>query len=240
MRESKFVVAILILVLSGGHVLAQGSGSSRTSPSSSSAPNRRNPAVPATPRPPTHAEFAASFWGHLNDPRGSYRQWGSPGKTKRQEGEPGLGEVGGPAGAKGQSGMPHREVGQTYLNRIANMALQRLPLKSVLVREAYATDGQTLENIAVMYRSKGVDSENGDWYWMMYLPNGSLASTSPEQGNRLIAGRVQSCIQCHRQAGGNDYVFLNDRSAPGAPQSNPHNRPRGVPQANPDGSGARR
>jgi len=241
MRKSMYLTAILILLLSGGHALAQGSGSSRTSPRSSPTLNRRNPAVPATPQPPTHVQFASSFWRHLKNSKGSYRQWGSPGKTTRQQGEQRLGGVQGPGGVAGPSNVPHREVGQTYLNHTANMNLQGLPMKSVLVREAYAADGKTLENIAVMYRSKGVDPKNGDWYWMMYLPDGTLASTSPEQGNRPIAGRVQSCIQCHQQAGGKDYVFLNDRPIPGAASANPHSQqaPR-VPQADPDGSGARR
>lgn len=238
MRISLYFIAIFILVLSGDHALAQGSGSSRSSaPRSSPAPDRYNSAVPATPKPPTHAQFAASFWGHLKNDKGSYRQWGSPGKN-RSSGE--SLEIEGAAGGKAPSEMPHKEVGQTYLNHTANMALQKLPLKSVLVREAYAADDLTLENITVMYRSKGVDPENGDWYWIMYLPNGSLASTSPEQGNRPIAGRVPSCVQCHRQAAGNDYVFLNDGPAPGARPSNPHGRAQGVPQADPDGSGSRR
>jgi len=237
MRKSMLVKAILILVMSGGHAMAQGSGrsrgqtqgsgSSRAAPPSSSQSNQSNSAVPGTARPRTIAEFAASFWNYLNNPKASYRQWGTPGKTRRQGGQSGLGGVG------SQAGMFHREVGQTYLNDTANRNLQRLPLSSVLVREEYAADGQTLENVTVMYRAKGADPEAGNWYWMMYQPDGSLAKTSPEQGGREIAGRVQSCIECHRQAGGNDYLFLNDRPASAAPRANP-------PRANPSGSGARR
>jgi len=240
MRKSMCVIAFPLMLLFSGPAMAQGSGSTRTAPRSSPMPDRYSQAVPVAPQRPTHAQFAASFWGHLKNTKSSYRQWGSPGKTVRQAEPPQQGGAGGPVGVDGRLSKPHNNVGQTYLNHIANLDLQRLPLKSILVREGYAADGQTLENITVMYRSKGVDPANGDWYWIMYLPDGSLATTPPEQGSRPIAGRVQSCVQCHQQAGGKDYVFLNDRPVPGASPTDPHGLPQGVPQADPHGSGARR
>jgi Cytochrome P460 len=221
MRKQIMVMAILILAMSSGYAMAQGSGSSRTAPPSSSRSTRSNPAVPATPRPPTTAQFAASFWSYLNKPKAPYRQWGTPGKTRRQGGQLKPEEVAGPGGLRRQSDMFHREVGQSFLNGIAINNLQRLPLSSVLVREEYSVDDQTLEYITVMYRAKMANPNHGNWYWMVYKPNGSLARTSSAQGNLEIAGRVQSCIQCHRQAGGNDYVFLNDRPAPGASPTMP-------------------
>jgi len=227
----RFVLAQLFLVpfLLGGHAMAQGSGSSRTAPRRSSPSNRSNQAVPAARRPTTAAEFAASFWNYMNNAKSPYSRWGSPGKTRRQAG---------PGGT--QSDLHHSEIGKTYLNQIANTNLQTVPLKSVFVRESYAEDGQTLKNITVMYRSKGIDPNNGDWYWIEYLPDGRLATTSPEQGNRPIAGRVQSCVECHRQAVGNDFVFLNDRPIPGARKATPRGTTQGVPRADPAGSGARR
>lgn len=224
MQKSMPVSVILVMAMSGGHAMAQGSGSSRVAPPSSSRPNRGSSAVPMTPRPPTIAQFAASFWRYMNDPKAPYRKWGTPGKMRNR------GEQLGLDGIERQMSMAHHQVGQTYLNGVANRNSQRLPLTSVLAREAYAADGQTIENIAVMYRAKGADPKTGNWYWIMYRPDGSLARTPREQGNREIAGRVQICIDCHRRAGGNDYVFLNDRRGGSV----------GAPNSLPQGSGARR
>lgn len=201
MRQFVGAAAILIAVGTSGYVRGQGSGSSRVSPPRSSSPSSgTNRAVPATPRPPTAAEFAATFWNYLQKPNATYRGWGTPGKTTLQE-----------------TDAPHGTVGQTFLNGGANRYLATLPNGSVLVRDEYAADGVTLRNISVMYRSKGADPKNGDWYWMLYQPDGKLARTPVEQGGREMAGRVVRCIECHQRAAGNDFVFLNDRPPPGAP-----------------------
>ena len=234
MRKSMLVEAVLILLLSGGHAMAQGSGSSRVAPPAAKQPDRGSSAVPTSPRPPTVTQFAASFWQYLNNPKKPYRQWGSSGKTLRQGGPQGSG------GGASQAGKFHHEVGQTYLNDSANHNLQQLPMGSVLVREEYAADGKTPDFVTVMYRVKTADPKHGNWYWLMYQPNGNLATTGPEQGSRPIVGRVASCILCHQQAGGNDFVFLNDRPAPGAPQIHAHGSGSKVPPTNPAGSGARR
>jgi hypothetical protein len=156
--------------------------------------------VPATPRPPTTAEFAASFWKYLHKPKATYRSWGSPGNT-----------------ALRKTDAPHSTVGQTFLNDVANRNLKQPSTGSVFVREEYAPDGRTLRNISVMYRAKATNPKNGNWYWMLYQPNGQLARTPRAQGNREMAGRVGVCIECHRHAAGNDFVFLNDRPIPGGP-----------------------
>ena len=198
----RFIWATAIIVLgTSGHVMGQGSGSSRIAPPRSSTPSSRTDrSVPATPRPPTTTEFAASFWKDLHKPNATSRRWGSSGKTSLRE-----------------SDAPHGTVGQTFLNDLANRNLKQLPTGSVLVREEYAADGRTLRNISVMYRAKAADPKNGNWYWMLYQPDGKLARTPAKEGNREIAGRVARCIECHRQAAGNDFVFLNDRPPSGAP-----------------------
>ncbi len=201
MHRFAWATAIIILLGTSGHVLGQGSGSSRVSPPRSSRPSSgTSRSVPATPRQPTTAEFAASFWNYLHKSKGSYRQWGSPGKTSLRD-----------------TDAPHGPAGKTFLNNTANRNLKQLPVGSVLVREEYAADGQTLRNVTVMYRSKAADPQNGDWYWMLYQPNGKLVRAPATEGGREIAGRVGQCIECHRQAAGNDFVFLNDRPAPKAP-----------------------
>ena len=225
----QFVWAIVIVIALGtsGHVMGQGSGSSRVAPPRSSQPSksqgsgssrvapprssqpsgRNNRSVPATPRPPTTAEFAASFWKYLYKADATYRSWRSPGKT-----------------AVLNADGPHGPFGRTFLNDLADRNLSQLPTGSVLVREEYGADGQTLRNISVMYRAKGADPKNGNWYWMLYQPDGKLARTPAEQGNREIAGRVGRCIECHRQASNRDFVFVNDPPGAGGPPATPPGR----------------
>ena len=165
----RFIWATAIIVLgTSGHVMGQGSGSSRIAPPRSSTPSSRTDrSVPATPRPPTTTEFAASFWKYLHKPNATYRRWGSSGKTPLRE-----------------TDAPHGTVGQTFLNDLANRNLKQLPTGSVFVREEYAADGRTLRSISVMYRAKAADPKNGNWYWMLSSPT---ASSRGRRQKRAIA-----------------------------------------------------
>ena len=231
MRASTLAEALTIVLISGTLVLAQGSGSSRVqspqgsgssrvqdqgSGSSRAAPSsgasRTDPRVPATKRPRTAAEFAASFWSYMNNPKAPFHKWGTPGKTKTQIVQ---------AGTGAPQPSPHGEYGKTYLNNVANRDLQKLPMGSVVAREEYGADGKTVEYVTVMYRAKAADPNNANWYWMMFKPDGTLARAPQQQGGGVIAGRVQTCIQCHQGAGGKDYMFLNDRPVPGTPPAAP-------------------
>ncbi|MFV2068931.1 MAG: hypothetical protein ACC645_18350, partial [Pirellulales bacterium] len=178
MHQFVWAIAIIFALGTSGPVMGQGSGSSRTAPPRSSRPSksqgsgssrtapprssqpsgRNNRSVPATPRPPTTAEFAASFWKYLHKPDATYRSWGSPGKT-----------------AVLNTDGSHGAFGRTFLNDQADRNLRQLPIGSVLIREEYDADGQALRNISVMYRAKGADPKNGNWYWMLYQPDGRLA-----------------------------------------------------------------
>ncbi|NQV24382.1 MAG: hypothetical protein HQ518_08440 [Rhodopirellula sp.] len=53
-------------------------------------------------------------------------------------------------------------------------------------------------------------SRKSDWYYVKYAPAGEVESSPPEMDSKRLAGRVQSCIDCHSGAGGKDFVFLND------------------------------
>jgi len=64
--------------------------------------------------------------------------------------------------------------------------------------------------ITIMQRSTGYDPEHADWYYAKYQPDGKIAKTPPEKNSMPIAGRFNSCIDCHGGAGGDDYLFLND------------------------------
>jgi|SRR6516162_2922216 hypothetical protein len=186
MRENwtttAWLIATAVIVLSvQSSARPQGSGSSRAAP-------------PRTTRPQTPEEFHESFWKYLNRTESPYRKWsGVPGKSDMQKGEE-----------------PHGAFTRTYLNKIAADDFEKLPLGSILVTENYDKDKKTLKDITVMYRSKGADPQHNDWYWLKYLPNGSIARTSEKEGKKPIAGKVASCIDCHSKAAGKDLAYSND------------------------------
>ena len=71
-----------------------------------------------------------------------------------------------------------------------------------------------LKAVTVMFRrEKGYDSDNADWFWAKYLPDGSL-DTNPKGAalaGRVAKGAPKGCIACHRAAPVGDLVFNNDR-----------------------------
>ena len=72
---------------------------------------------------------------------------------------------------------------------------------SIIVKENYSSeDPSSLGGLTVMQRIEGYDAENEDWFWARYTPKGKLTHS----------GKVSSCADCHFDAGGDDYVFLND------------------------------
>jgi hypothetical protein len=163
-----------------GVVAQEGSGSRRASP-------------PRATRPMTPDEFYAAFWKHIVRQESPYTKWGSlPGKEGLREGK-----------------TPHGDSVRAYANKTAIDNPGGLPYGTILVTENYGEDKQTLKDITVMYRVKGTDPQHGDWYWLKYLSDGSIART-PDK--KPIAGKVASCIECHSKAAGKDLVFSNDPS----------------------------
>lgn len=70
-----------------------------------------------------------------------------------------------------------------------------------------------LKAVTVMYkREAGYDTEDQDWFWAKYKPNGSLHSKSKMMMSIALAGRVakgksEGCINCHRSAPGGDFIY---------------------------------
>lgn len=94
---------------------------------------------------------------------------------------------------------------------------------TVVVKRNYGGPGVSISNVSgdrakylkavtVMFkREKGYDSDNQDWFWAKYKPDGSL-HTNPK--GMMLAGRVAKgkpvgCISCHKAAPGGDYLFIN-------------------------------
>ncbi len=138
--------------------------------------------------------FEAKFWDFLISAR--YMNWAPvPGQTDDLY----------------KGGSPHGAFLKMYLNRTAAGRPKELPNGSIIVKENYGPDGKTLMAITVMYRTKGYNPQGGDWYWVKYNPNGTVAVAPPEKGSMPLAGRPGGCIKCHGEgAAGNDFAFFND------------------------------
>jgi hypothetical protein len=96
-----------------------------------------------------------------------------------------------------------------------------------IVKRNYGGEGVSIDKVAsnragylkavtVMYqRESGYDSDNQDWFWAKYTPDGGL-HVKDAQGMKIkLAGRVakgkpEGCISCHRAAGGGDYVYASN------------------------------
>ena len=95
---------------------------------------------------------------------------------------------------------------------------------SLIVKRNYGPEGVEIDQVigdpanhlgslTVMFqREAGYDDDNQNWFWVKYLPDGSLDKNPKGVG---LAGRVgknadAGCIACHVGAGGDDYIFTTD------------------------------
>ena len=138
--------------------------------------------------------FEAKFWDYLVSAQ--YPNWAPvPGLTDDAT-----------AGSS-----PHGAFLKMYLNRTAAGRPKELPNGSIIIKENYGPDGKSLMAITAMYRSKGYNPEAGDWYWIKYNPDGTVAKAPPEMRSMPLAGKPMGCIKCHGEgAAGNDFAFFND------------------------------
>ena len=79
----------------------------------------------------------------------------------------------------------------------------------MIIKENFSPD-KKLMAITLMYKSKDYNPAAGDWYWVKFMPNGQVAQMDTPKGKMSIAGKAKGCIECHADAGGNDYTFFND------------------------------
>ena len=186
------VVMILVVAMAGLSVTdASAQSGSR---GSGRRPMRRMPSDSgSSSRQSDQGRFEQRLWAYLQAQK--YRNWAPvPGRS---------GEA-----YSGQS--PHGAFLKMYLNRTAAGHPTDLPDRAIIVKENYRNDGTTLAAITVMYRTRNYNPEAGDWYWIKYNPDGSVARAPADQGGMLLSGRPAGCIACHSSAEGDDYVFFND------------------------------
>lgn len=76
--------------------------------------------------------------------------------------------------------------------------------------------GKHLGAYTVMFRREaGFDAEDLDWFWVKYLPDGSLDKTPEGMGmaGKIAKGMDEGCIACHAGADGGDMVFTSNHLA---------------------------
>ena len=114
-----------------------------------------------------------------------YQEWGSfPGHEGMEPGK-----------------SPHGKFVRTFINDVAAGSTEAPAIGSILVKENFsADDPDKLNGLTVMQRIEGYDTENSDWFWVRYGTNGKVTHS----------GQVSLCVDCHFDAGGDDFVFLND------------------------------
>lgn len=64
----------------------------------------------------------------------------------------------------------------------------------------------------VMFRREaGYDAEDKDWFWVKYLPDGSLDKTpmGMSMAGQIAKGMEEGCIACHK-SGGDDMLFVSE------------------------------
>lgn len=80
--------------------------------------------------------------------------------------------------------------------------------EGVTVDEVLGSRDEHLAAVTIMFRrAEDYAPESGNWFWVKYLPDGSL-DQAPD--GTPIAGMAQGCISCHSSAEGGDYLFTTD------------------------------
>ena len=130
---------------------------------------------------------AAAFWTYISEIN-PYLSWGMwPGHPDMYPGK-----------------SPHGAFLKLYANSIALKAAREgkpMPYGSILVKENYAKDKETLAAITPMYKVKGYNPKAGDWFWVKYGPSGEIQAE----------GKVKGCIDCHSVKKSEDYIFTEPK-----------------------------
>ena len=95
---------------------------------------------------------------------------------------------------------PHGPYHIVYVNDKA-LHSKKPPVQygSIIVKENYNKKKQ-LKIITVMYKIKGYNPDNGDWFWVKYSANGKV----------LKVGKPKGCIGCHGVRYKNDFILLHE------------------------------
>ena len=96
---------------------------------------------------------------------------------------------------------PHEKFVRTFINSTAAANPSNPGYGSIIVKEGFRKDDEsTLVSTTVMQKIEGYDPDNEDWFWARYDAKKNLTDS----------GKVAFCSDCHFDADGDDFVFLND------------------------------
>ncbi len=95
---------------------------------------------------------------------------------------------------------PHAPQHKVFVNKVG-LASAHAPVSNgtIEVKENIGKDNK-LKALTVMYKVKGYNPEAGDWFWVKYKPDGTVAK----------AGKPEGCISCHSSVADNDYILVHD------------------------------
>ncbi|MBD3678185.1 MAG: cytochrome P460 family protein [Rhodobacteraceae bacterium] len=85
----------------------------------------------------------------------------------------------------------------------------------VSTEEVLSDPAGHLGAVTVMFqREDGYDPETQNWFWVKYLPDGSLDKNPKGVALAGLVGKGMDagCIACHQAAGGDDFIFTTDAS----------------------------
>lgn len=191
MKRSKSMAGMTLILCAIGLAslaIAQSGTRSYAPPRSSSPRTESQPTQGSATR--VEQPFEDRFWNYLQ--QAQYRNWAP---------------LPGVSGDAYDGNSPHGNKVKLYANRTAAAGEGQLPVGSIMIKENFDSTGTQLMAVTVMYRAKGFAPDAGDWHWTKYEANGTVSAM---EGMR-VTGKVGMCIDCHRSAGGDDFVFANDQ-----------------------------
>ncbi len=102
------------------------------------------------------------------------------------------------------SAVPHGPMTRVFINDIVAQAVAdnatSLPGGSIIVKENIGENASDeADALTIMWKVKGFDPENSDWFWANITPGGTVRGE----------GRIDVCITCHGGARDNDFIFLH-------------------------------
>ena len=95
---------------------------------------------------------------------------------------------------------PHGPFHKVFVNDIA-LSSPNPPVKygSIVVKENFNKKKQ-LKIITVMYKVKGYNPKDGDWFWAKYTLKGVAKPF----------GKPKGCVGCHGTRANNDFILLHE------------------------------
>jgi len=114
-------------------------------------------------------------------------------------------------------GPPHgkvREAMEGILDGHLVIAKTNYGGKDVTIDNVKADPKKYLKAVTVMVKRPGYDSDDQDWFWAKYKPDGTLFANDKgvKLAGRVAKGKPVGCISCHQSASGSDFVFSHNKT----------------------------